>query len=90
MLEGIYKKVSRETSTIEREKKVQRNRKRAAEKRNSPENDGEKANYDETLACICAMFEEWEKVAGIFSEGESVAGGHLAGHTANEEAKAGG
>ena len=89
LLDGLYNKVSRENNTVEREKKVERNRKRAAEKRNTPENDKKKANNDETLACVCAMFEKWENVAGIFSEGQSEAGGHLAVHMAKEEAKAG-
>ena len=89
LLEGIYKKVSKENSTVEREKKVQRNRKKAAERTNTPENDQKKTNDDETLACVCAMFEEWEKVAGTISEGQSAAGGRLAGRMANEEAKTG-
>ena len=79
LLEGIYKKVSKENNTVEREKKIQRNKKRAAERTNTPENDQKKANNDETLACVCAMFEEWEKVAGTFSEGQSEAGGPACG-----------
>ena len=90
LLEGIYKKMSNETSTVEQEKKVERNRKKAAERINTPENDQKKANNDETLACVCAMFEEWEKIAGILSEGQSEAAGRFAGHMANQEAKAGG
>ena len=69
LLEGIHKKVSNKNSTVGQEKKVQRDRKRAAERINTPENDQKKANDDETLACVCVMFEEWEKNAGI---------GHLA------------
>ena len=88
LLEGIYKKVSKESNPVEREKKIQRSEKRAAKRTNSPENDEKKANSDEALACVCAMFEEWEKVASTFSEGQSGAGGRLAEGMANEEAKA--
>ena len=89
LLEGIYKKVSRENNTVEREKKVRRNEKRAAERTNTPENDQKNTNDDEALACVCAMFERWEEIAGTFTEGQSEAGGHLAGRMANAEAKAG-
>ena len=89
LLEGIYEKVSRENNAVEREKKVQRGRKRAAERINTPENDEKEANNDETLTCVCAMFEEWEKIAGTLSEEQRVTGGGLAGRLAKEEAKAG-
>ena len=89
LLEGIYKRNTKRNNTVEREKKAQREEKRAAERRNTPENDQKKANDDETLACVCAMFARWENVAGTSSEGQSERGGRLAGRMAIEEVKAG-
>ena len=85
-LEGIYMKYSRENKAVEREKKVQRGRKRAAERTNTPENDEKTAINDDTLTCICAMFEEWEKIASTLSEEQRVTGGRLAGRLAKVEA----
>ena len=68
MLEGLYKKVTKEVNVIEREKRTQRTAKRAADRINTPENDLEKAAKDKTLTCVLAMFERWEKLAGISTE----------------------
>lgn len=71
MLEGLYKKVAKKENDFEQEKKGERKGKRVTEKINTMENDQRKADYDETLACVVAMFEEWEELAGSIIEKEN-------------------
>lgn len=61
LLEGLYEKVTKEDSEVEQEKKVEGNKKRAINTKNTLENDEKMADNDETLACVVAMFEGWER-----------------------------
>lgn len=57
LLKGLYKKYAREDNKDEREKKVERKKKRAMDTKNTMENDQKRADSDETLACVVLMFE---------------------------------
>lgn len=68
LLEGLYNKIIKEGNEAEREKKVERTKRIAVEKSNTLRNEQRKADNDETLACVVAMFEGSEDIAGAIAE----------------------
>lgn len=68
LLEGLYKKIIKEGNEAEREKKVERTKRIAVQKSGTLKNDQRKADSDETLACVVAIFEGREEIAGAIAE----------------------
>ena len=72
LLEGLYKKVIKEGNEAEREKKVERTKRIAVQKSNTLKNDQRKADNDETLANVVAIFEGREEIAGAIAEEQAL------------------
>lgn len=75
LLGGLYEKVTREDNEVEREKKVERDGKRAVERKNTRENDQKKVVDDETVAYVVAMFEASGRQICTNTESETGKGG---------------
>ena len=75
LLGGLYEKVTQEDNEVEREKKVERDKKRAVKRKNTRENDQEKMDDDETLACMVGMFEASGTRMSTIIEGATGKGG---------------
>lgn len=75
LLEGLYEKIVRDYNEVEWEQEEERNKKRTKKRTlhrineiNRKESDQRKANHDETLACVVAMFQEWGETANAIMD----------------------